>query len=667
MNQKNDKLPMKSPDLTADYIEQIGTLFPQVLIEITGEDGTIRHGINFDLLRQELAGGVVEGREERYEYTWVGKRRSIVEANRPVNKTLRPCVEESKDWENTKNIFIEGDNLDALKLLQESYLNAVKMIYIDPPYNTGNDFIYNDTFVMDSDEYDEETGVVDEAGNRMFKNSKDRGRYHSDWCSMLYPRLKLAKNLLRDDGVIFVSIDDNEVHNIRKMMDEVFGEENFIAIIPRVTKKAGKTTNTFAKNTDYLICYFKSENGTLYSYAYDDEEYKYTDEFIEERGKFKLNQTLDYSSIQYSPSLDYEIEIEGIILRPGNATKEEMEERKKRNPKSDFCWRWSRELFNFGEKNGFIVLKKSKDGYRIYTKTYQKVSICKFGKEYSITLQERTKSPTTLDFIENRYSNDNSKKDLARVFDENYFDYSKPINLIKDIGFLSTNCDDIILDFFAGSCTTAHSVIHLNSDDGNKRKFIMIQLPELCSENTEAFKAGFKTIADIGKERIRRAGEQIKTQIEQENSQSTLTGSPKPIPDIGFRVFKVDDTNMKDVYYSATEYTQETIEGLIDNVKEDRTDLDLLYQVLLSWGLKLDLTHTTEKIDTFTIHHIDPENNSLIACFDSNIPEEVMRKIAQMKPLRAVFRDGSFKDSPGKLNIDGIFKTLSPNTTVRVI
>lgn len=632
MNQKSNKLPMKSTDLTADHIEQIGSLFPQVLVEIPGEDGTIRHGIDFDLLRQELAGDVIEGREERYEFTWVGKRRSIIEANRPVQKTLRPYVKESKDWESTKNIFIEGDNLDALKLLQESYLNAVKMIYIDPPYNTGNDFIYNDTFVMDSEEYDEETEVVDEAGNRMFKNGKDRGRYHSDWCSMLYPRLKLAKNLLRDDGVIFVSIDDNEVHNLRKMMDEVFGEENFVGIIIWQKRKGGGNDSKYlGVDHEYIVIFVKNIQtcNKKWRIPYSD-EYLTRYREIDEKGRYYWD-TLHRGGLKNPIIFDVECP-DGSWIKDGS-------------------WQISEKTFLELKSKGEIRISK--------------------GKNNDWTVQHKVYLPEGRVFrsIYSNYSNADSSKEIDNIFlDPKIFTNPKPVGLISDIFSLNENDENIILDFFAGSCSSAQSIMELNNSDNNhSRKYIMVQLPELCSENSEAFKAGFKTIADIGKERIRRAGEIIKKEIEQENAQSTLTGSPKPIPDIGFRVFKVDDTNMKDVYYSATEYKQETIEGLIDNVKDDRNDLDLLYQVLLSWGLKLDLTHTTEKIDNITIHHIDPENHSLIACFDSNIPEEVMRKIALMKPLRAVFRDGSFKDSPGKLNIDGIFKTLSPNTTVRVI
>ena len=660
-----EKLKMETADMAAANIERIAGLFPSVITEIGDGNGSVRKGIDFDLLRQELSDDYVEGREERYDFTWVGKRQAIIEANRPIQKTLRPCIEESKDWENTENVYIEGDNLDALKLLQESYLNKVKMIYIDPPYNTGKDFIYNDNFVMDSDEYEEETCAVDEYGNRMFKNNKERGRYHSDWCSMLYPRLKLARNLLRDDGVIFVSIDDNEVHNLRKMMDEIFGEDNFVGEFPRVTKKAGKSTDKIAKNNDYILCYYKSHKGELYAYVHTDEGFKHCDEYESVRGKYKLNQTLDYSSIQYSPSLDYEIEIEGKILRPGNVSKEEMEERKRRNPKSDFCWRWSENLYQFGLKNGFIVLKQSKDGFRIYTKTYQNATISKSNGNYLVEIQERTKPATTLDFIDNQYSNDNSRKNIGTLFEDKIFEYSKPASLIKALSFLSTSSNDIILDFFAGSSTTAHAVMQLNAEDGGNRKFIMVQLPEACDENTEAYKAGFKNISEIGKERIRRAGEQIRKGTEEENRQTKLGEEPKPIPDIGFRVFKIDDTNMKDVYYSAAEYSQETIEGLIDNVKGDRTDLDLLYQVLINWGLPLDLKHEMEDIDGFTIHIVDTD--ALIACFEPNISESVMRKIAEKKPLRAEFRDGSFRDSPGKLNIEGIFKTIAPDTMLRVI
>jgi adenine-specific DNA-methyltransferase len=630
-----EKLKMETADMTAANIERIAGLFPNVITEIEDEDGNVRRGIDFDLLRQELSGDYVEGREERYDFTWVGKRQAIIEANRPIQKTLRPCIEESKDWEDTENVYIEGDNLDALKLLQESYLNKVKMIYIDPPYNTGNDFIYNDNFVMDSDEYDEETGAVDEYGNRRFKNNKERGRYHSDWCSMLYPRLKLAHNLLREDGVIFVSIDDNEVHNLRKMMDEIFGEnctELYVWDVREEGNMPKTARHTVRKEHEYILTGIKNKDLVNYN-KYS--EYKYIDN--EEWGNADNDPRGDWMSGNISRNQiksttgDKYFEIK----TPGGSSY-------KRN------WKITEDEYH-------ELLKDN----RLY-----------FGKEGNGVPRIKVFKNEPVESIQSSIFSDLQSSQTARsqingLIGKVEFDHPKPVSLINRLATICTNKDDIILDFFAGSSTTAHAVMQLNAEDGGNRKFIMVQLPEPCDEKNEAYKAGFKNISEIGKERIRRAGEQIRKEIEEENRQTKLGEEPKSVPDIGFRVFKIGDTNMKDVYYSAAEYSQETIEGLVDNVKEDRTDLDLLYQVLINWGLPLDLKHEMEEIDGFTIHIVDTD--ALIACFEPNIPESVMRKIAEKKPLRAVFRDGSFRDSPSKLNIEGIFKTIAPDTKLRVI
>lgn len=630
-----EKLKMETADMTAANIERIAGLFPNVITEIEDEDGNVRRGIDFDLLRQELSGDYVEGREERYDFTWVGKRQAIIEANQPIQKTLRPCIEESKDWEDTENVYIEGDNLDALKLLQESYLNKVKMIYIDPPYNTGNDFIYNDNFVMDSDEYDEETGAVDEYGNRRFKNNKERGRYHSDWCSMLYPRLKLAHNLLREDGVIFVSIDDNEVHNLRKMMDEIFGEnctELYVWDVREEGNMPKTARHTVRKEHEYILTGIKNKDLVNYN-KYS--EYKYIDN--EEWGNADNDPRGDWMSGNISRNQiksttgDKYFEIK----TPGGSSY-------KRN------WKITEDEYH-------ELLKDN----RLY-----------FGKEGNGVPRIKVFKNEPVESIQSSIFSDLQSSQTARsqingLIGKVEFDHPKPVSLINRLATICTNKDDIILDFFAGSSTTAHAVMQLNAEDGGNRKFIMVQLPEPCDEKNEAYKAGFKNISEIGKERIRRAGEQIRKEIEEENRQTKLGEEPKSVPDIGFRVFKIGDTNMKDVYYSAAEYSQETIEGLVDNVKEDRTDLDLLYQVLINWGLPLDLKHEMEEIDGFTIHIVDTD--ALIACFEPNIPESVMRKIAEKKPLRAVFRDGSFRSSPGKLNIEGIFKTIAPDTKLRVI
>ena len=622
-----DKLRMESPDLTAQNIDRIAALFPNCITEMLDEEHSkpekkvYKRAVNFELLKQMLSPDVVDG-DEAYEFTWVGKKAAIVEANKPIRKTLRPCMAESKDWDTTENLYIEGDNLEVLKLLQESYLGKVKMIYIDPPYNTGNDFIYADDFMRSQEEENEQMGMYDEDENRLFKNTDTNGRFHSDWCSMIYSRLMLARNLLTDDGVIFISIDDNEVDDLMKIANDVFGKDNFLACFPRVTKKAGKTTDAIAKNHDYILAYSKSASPTLFLPSHTDEGFRFSDEYEAQRGKYKLNQTLDYDSLQYSASLDYPITVEGETFYPGQSYEKYLDRKNGKHARADWAWRWSKELFDFGYENGFIVIKKY-DGYsRIYTKTYQNCKIAKAASGFTIEYIQRTKAISTLEFVENEYSNDNSKKNLTSLFESSVFDYSKP--------------------------TTAHAVMQLNAEDGGHRKFIMVQLPEKCDETSEAYKAGYKNICEIGKERIRRAGDKIK-------SESPMTTQDL---DIGFRVLKLDDTNMKDVYYAPDDYDQGMLAGLESNIKDDRTDLDLLFGCLIDWGLPLSLPYKSEQLGGCTVHTYN--DGDLIACFDANIPESVVKEIAKRKPLRAVFRDSGFASSPEKINVFEIFKLYMP-------
>ncbi|MBR4751925.1 MAG: site-specific DNA-methyltransferase [Thermoguttaceae bacterium] len=571
---------------------------------------------------------------------------------------MRPCPEESRDWDTTQNLYIEGDNLDVLKLLQESYLGKVKMIYIDPPYNTGSDFIYRDDFSLDSDEYNEEIGVYDEEKNRMLKNTDSNGRFHSDWCSMIYSRLLLARNLLTDDGIIFISIDDHEVDNLSKIASEVFGSNNFLACFPRVTKKAGKTTEAIAKNHDYVLCFCKNGAPLFFLPSHTDDGFKYSDEYVNERGKYKLNQTLDYDSLQYSSNLDYPIEYDGEIIYPGGSYEKYLERKKGKHARADWAWRWSRELFDFGLANGFIVVKKYEDYSRIYTKTYQHCRIEKSGDAFDIVYMNRTRAVSTLEFLENEYSNDNSKKNLLQLFKTSIFDYSKPTSLLKTLTMFATNKNDIILDFFSGSATMAQAVFQANTKDKSNRSFIMVQLPEVCDEKSEAAKAGYSNICEIGKERIRRAGDKIKA----ENPETKKL-------DIGFRVLKVDSTNMNDVYYGASEVSQDLIKSAESNVKDDRTDLDLLFGCLLDWGLPLSLPYKSEEIDGVAIH--DYNSGDLIACFAENVPqkafEKVVETIAKRKPIRAVFRDSCFETDAAKINVTEIFKRYSPDTRIKTI
>ena len=530
------------------------------------------------------------------------------------------------------------------------------MIYIDPPYNTGNDFIYADDFKMESEEWKVESGEWSEEGDRLFKNTDTNGRFHSDWCSMIYSRLLLSRNLLTPDGVIFISIDDNEVDDLMKIANDAFGKDNFLACFPRVTKKAGKTTDAIAKNHDYILAYSKSALPTLFLPSHTDEGFRFSDEYEAQRGKYKLNQTLDYDSLQYSASLDYPITVEGETFYPGQSYEKYLDRKNGNHARADWAWRWSKDLFDFGYKNGFIVIKKY-DGYsRIYTKTYQNCKIAKTASGFTIEYIQRTKAISTLEFVENEYSNDNSKKNLTSLFESSVFDYSKPTALLKTLAQYSSAADDIVMDFFSGSATTAHAVMQLNAEDGGHRKFIMVQLPEKCDEKSEAYKAGYKNICEIGKERIRRAGEKIlKEQLA--NNNSTLN-SPNSKLDIGFRVLKLDSTNMKDVYYAPCDYDQDFLHQLKSNIKDDRTDLDLLFGCLIDWGLPLSLPYKSEQIDGCTVHTYN--DGDLIACFDANVPESVVKEIAQRKPLRAVFRDSGFTSSPEKINMFEIFKLYMP-------
>ena len=653
-----EKMKMESANITDMNIEKIAALFPNCITETADENGKLKKAINFDMLRAMLSEDIAEG-DEAYEFTWVGKKAAIAEANHPIRMTLRPvmndetvptgkdsegnpyCSSGSVNWDTTENLYIEGDNLEVLKLLQESYLGKVKMIYIDPPYNTGNDFIYRDDFGMSAGDYAEESGQLDEDGNRLFKNTDSNGRFHSDWCSMIYSRLMLARNLLSDDGVIFISIDDHEVNNLKKICDEVLGDENFIADLIWANKEGGGSSDSklFRIKHEHILCYSKNIenieiNGVPISNA---DRYKGSDEYERERGKYYL-QKLGMGSIQYSASLDYPIETpDGTTVMPAD-----------NNGGKRACWRWSREKYERNKERGFVEIKKDSKGiWTVYTKQYMNCD--NEGNPIN-----RTQRP--MGIIE-EYSSTQAAKLLENMKLGAFFNYSKPLELIKYLTERLALEDEIILDFFSGSATTAHAVMQLNAEDGGHRKFIMVQLPEKTDESSEAFKAGYKTICEIGKERIRRAGAKIKTE----------TGTDI---DYGFRVLKLDDTNMQDVYYTPAETTQTMLAGFESNIKPDRTDLDLLFGCLLDWGLPLSMQYSSEKIDGVTVHTYRNKDGALIdliACFDKAIPESVIKTIAKRQPLRVVFRDDSFADSPSKINVSEIFKMISPDTRVKVI
>ena len=656
-----DNLKMHSLDGVQRNIDLIGKLFPNAITEVK-RDGKVEHAIDFDVLRQELSDSIVEGREERYQFTWPDKKKAMLAANAPITATLRPVVADSFGKDGTpggfdsENLYIEGDNLGVLKLLQETYLGKVKMIYIDPPYNTGNDFVYEDDFAQSAADYMDNSGQYDEEGNRMVTNTESNGRFHTDWLNMIYPRLKLAKDLLAEDGVIFISIDDNEIENSLKVCSEVFGKENYLACFPRVTKKAGKTTEAIARNHDYLLSYAKSSAVKLYLPSHTDDGFKFSDEFIDTRGKYKLNQTLDYDSLQYSASLDYPITVKGKTFYPGQSYEKYLERQKGNHAHADWAWRWSKELFEFGLKNGFIVIKDYESHSRIYTKTYQNCKIVKKGNGFQLEYMERTKAISTLEFIENEYSNDNSKKNITQVFDAAVFDYSKPVELLKTITSYATSMSDVVLDFFSGSATTAHAVMKLNAEDGGHRKFIMVQLPEKTDEKSEAYKAGYKNICEIGKERIRRAGRKIK-------EDAGLT-APADL-DIGFRCLRLDESNMKPVYYTPEETQQQDMFSLVDNVKPDRTPEDLLFQVMLDLGVLLSSPIEVKEIAGKKVFNV--AEGFLLACFDHDVTEETVKAIAKMKPYYAVFRDSSMANDSVATNFDQIFETYSPETVRKVL
>lgn len=650
-----EKLNMMSGDIIEENIEFIASRFPNCVVETKDENGKSHKGIDFDVLKQELSNVVIDEKKERYQMTWPDKKKSILLANSKINATLRPVKEKSVDFDNTKNIYIEGDNLDVLKLLRETYLNKIKMIYIDPPYNTGKDFVYEDNFSKSSEDYLKDSGQFDDQGNRLVTNSDSNGRFHTDWLNMMYPRLKVARDLLADDGVIFISIDDNEIENLRKLCLEIFGGNSFLAEFPRVTKKGGKSTDTYAKNHDYVLAIAKNINDVrIGGIAHHDPGFKNKDEYFDKRGPYKLNQTLDYNTLQYNKTMDYQIELDGITYVPGGDIELQKQRHEGRHGKHDWVWRWSKQKFEFGLKNGWIEISKSG---RIYTKTYLNASIEKnLNGDYEIQYSTRTKPFTTLDFIENEYSNDNSNKEITKLMGSALFDYVKPTSLVKMLlSSLASSEDALIMDFFSGSATTAHAVMKLNSEDQGNRRFIMVQLPEICSEDSEAYKAGYKNICDIGEERIRRAGNKIKLEA----------GMIANDLDTGFRVFKLDSSNMNDIYYNPKDLTLDLLNMTVDNVKSDRSPLDLLFQVMLELGIELSANIKEKEFNGKKYYLVN--DNDLIACFDDALDMNILEEIANQKPLYAVFKDSSFASDSIAINNEQIFKRISPDTIVKVI
>ena len=632
-----EKMRMESMDIIQQNIERIANIFPNCVTEIKGKDGVLQRMINFNILRQMLSTEVVDG-NEAYEFSWVGKRASILEANKPIRKTLRPCVEESLNWNTTENIYIEGDNLEVLKLLQESYLEAVKMIYIDPPYNTGNDFVYFDDFHRTSNEWEEEIGVVDENGNKLFKNTDSNGRFHSDWCSMMYSRLLVARSLLSRDGVMFISIDENEVDNLLKIGKEVFGEKNYINALKWKRKKQPSFLSRHIAPVMEYILIFAKDSSTLG---------KLSIEKVSDATKKVINISNPLSERFFKAGVEVKGMQDGVIPKGVYTIKTMTVEYKSdvfvREGKTTNDVTVIAKFLNTQDKidefidQGLLFITANK-GLRRY------VSAAESDKEKSIT-----------DLLLDWGDNQDSEKEQIELFGNKYFDYTKPVMLLYNLVKSCTEEEDIIMDFFSGSATTAHAVMKLNAEDEGKRKFIMVQLQEKTDRNSDAYQAGYRTICDIGKERIKRSGKKVVEQY----------GMLPNSLDTGFRVFKLDETNMKDVYYSADEYSQADLISMISNIKDDRTDLDLLFSCVLEWGIPLSLPYTSEIIEGCTVHNYN--NGDLIACFDESVSDNVVKTIARRQPLRAVFRDSSFVDSPSKINVGEIFKLLAPDTRLKVI
>ena len=646
-----EKMKMHSPNLTQENIARIRELFPGCVTEAQGAGGQLRLSVDFDQLRQELSESIGEGPQERYHLNWPGKREALLTANAPIAKTLRPCREESVDFDTTKNLFIEGDNLEALKLLQETYLGKVKMIYIDPPYNTGNDFIYEDDFAENTDEFLQRSSQIDEEGNRLIANTESNGRFHSDWMSMMYSRLKLARNLLSDEGVLFISIDNNEQHNLIKICNEIYGEKNYIGTIAVQLNPRGRNLDKFIATTheSLIIIAKNSENlNTLKGLPKEGrmvDEYNLTDS---QKGKYRLlglrnrNQSFNPTT---RPNLYFPLFVDPLTKKVSPDHNEIYTDIVYPDTPEGVktCWTWGKDKII--KENDLLCAEKTGNEWRIYRKDF----LIKSDGEIATTL------PKSI-WIDSELNNDYGKRSIKQLFDKNIMDFPKSPELIKKIISIGLDKGDIVLDFFAGSATSAHAVMQLNVEDAGNRKFIMVQLPEQADEKSEAFKAGYKNIAEISKERIRRAGKAI---LEENANKEGIENL-----DIGFRVLKVDSTNMKDVYYTPDALKQADMLDLASNIKEDRTSQDLLFQVMLDWGLELSLPIERKTIKGKEVFYV--AGNSLVACFDE-LTFDVVDEVAKDHPLRFVSAEKAIHLDHDKTNIKERFKQLSRDTEVKFL
>jgi adenine-specific DNA-methyltransferase len=655
-----DKLKMQTPNLIDKNMEQIANLFPNVMTEIKDESGISKKGIDFDLLKQSLSDVLIDDEAERYRLDWPGKKASLLKANTPITETLRPYREESVNFDTTENVYIEGDNFEALKILQESYLGKIKMIYIDPPYNTGKDFIYKDDYKVSKDEYEEEIGAVDDVGDKMFKNIDSNGRFHSDWLSMMYERLVVARDLLNDNGIIFVSIHDKEAHNMRKLLDEIYGEESFIACLiwdknhsaqAGVFKVYHEYIYVFAKNIEYIETP-TTGNGDLFEAG----------AIKRESDRHPMSEFTFPPGVRFNAKEGTELKeswggLEKVELVAGRMISDNGKTKEKVTLRASYTQKNQMKQYFYGNRDSLIDSR----GQKITEFYFTSAGKIKIIKERGVETPQTT--------LKNYGSQGAISTSLANIFklSQSPIDNPKPIELIKDFTKWFVDENDTVLDFFAGSATTAHAVMQLNAEDNGNRKFIMVQLHEKTDEKSEAYKANYKTIAEIGKERIRLAGNKIKKELEEKNKQLKLgeasIGNIKL--DIGFRVYKTDSTNMKDVYYHPEKLQQEQLSFLESNIKEDRTPDDLLTQVILDLGLELNLPIEKNMILGNNIFIV--QTNALVACFDNNINFKIVDEIAEFKPFKVVFKDASFADDKDRMNVEERFKRLSPDTVITVI
>lgn len=657
-----DKVETRTPNITEENIEKIIELFPQVATEIESDEGKIERAVDFDALR-ELLGGVAEGQRERYQFTWPGKREAKAEARRPIDKTMIPCPEKSVHWDTTENLYIEGDNLDALKLLRETYAGKVKLIYIDPPYNTGHDFIYEDDFSQTQAEYNADSGSFDEEGGRLVQNLESNGRFHSDWCSMIYSRLLLARDLLSKDGALFISIDDNEETNLMKICSEIFGAGNFVAKLSVQVNPRGRNLDRYiAKTIEPVLVWVKDyQNTSCLNLIPKDErmlsEYNRKDQKGSYRPIGLRNRNQNFNPTT-RPNLYFSLWIDPETGKVSTVKSESycVERLPLAGDGSPTCWTWSKDKID--NENDYLFAEETSDGWRVYRKDYLDEGTAAYTMAKSLQ-------------IDGELNNDYGKKRIKELFGSNVMSFPKSPFLMERIVEIGSNQDSLILDFFSGSATLADAVLTSNSKDNGKRRFIMIQWPEEIEEGSPAADLGMRTICDIGEERIRRVGKMIVSELEEANGQLKLGEEPKPIPDIGYRVLKIDSSSFKNHYASPEDTDQSNLLDMIDNVKEGRTPEDLLFQVLPAFRIpycaKIDKLDIEGKKVFGVKRNAEDIDYALVACFDIDVNEKVIEEIARMKPSYAVMRDLSFKDDSTASNFEELFKTFSPDTIRRVV